>query len=327
MVEISGIKLDKTDRKLLTELDKDCRIPTTVLAKKVLKSRQAVEYRINRLIEKGVITSFNAAINPHAMGCTIYKAYLKLRNIPDERKRLVAWLEESGLIYWMSECTGRWDLLFSVYTKSDYEFFKLKNRLITEFSPVILEEYGDVIVDAKQYPKMYFANEIMPPVIVGGPLVRNELDELDDAILSQIVNNARIPLIELAGIVVSTPATVRNRLKHLEELGVIIQYRIGVDLNKLGLDLYKTVLKLDRYGPDDERRLLEYCSRLPNIHYFSRNLWQIELELVVSSYQEYYTIIEELKKTFPGVIRTVDSMEMITDEWTPSFAHLTAKKK
>ena len=42
MVEFIKIKLDKTDRKILAELDRNCRIPTTKLAKKVLKSRQAV---------------------------------------------------------------------------------------------------------------------------------------------------------------------------------------------------------------------------------------------------------------------------------------------
>jgi len=55
---------------------------------------------------------------------------------------------------------------------------------------------------------------------------------------------------------------------------------------------------------------------------YIRNLWSVEPEFVVDSFQEYYQIIENLKKEFPQVIRTVDSVLMITDEWTPGFKNL-----
>ena len=322
MVEITKIKLDKTDRKILAELDKNCRTPTTILAKKVRKSRQAVEYRINQLVKNGVITSFNAAFNPHKMGYKIYKIYLKLRNIPEEKQKLFNYLKSSGIVYWMGECSGMWDLIFGVFSKSDYEFFEMKNALISSFSNIIIEEEGEILVDVKQYCKMYFTNEIIEPTEFGGEVAYNQLDELDYLILGEIVNNARIPINQLAKKISSTQTIVRGKLRKMEQKGIIIQYRIGVDLNKLGLGLYKAIIRLDRYTKDDEKKLLEYMSRLPNIHYYIRNLWQIEPELVVSSYQEYHKIIENLKKEFPYVIRTVDSVLMITDEWTPGFRNL-----
>ena len=322
MVEITKIKLDKADRKILAELDKNCRIPTTKLAKIVLKSRQAVEYRINQLVKKGIITSFNTSFNPHKMGYKIYKIYLKLRNIPEEKQKLFDYLKSSGIVYWMGECSGSWDLIFGVFSKSDYEFFELKNNLISQFNKIIVEEEGGILVDVMQYPKMYFTNKILPPVMFAGEIVHNELDELDYAILGEVVNNARIPINELAKKINSTPIIVRGRLKKLEKKGIIIQYRIGIDLNKLGLELYKAIILLDRYTKEDEIKLLEYLSNIPNIQYFIRNIWQIEPEIVVSSYQEYYRIIEDLKKEFPYVIRTVDFVLMITDEWTPGFRNL-----
>ncbi len=327
MVKITKIKLDKTNRKILAELDKNCRIPTTRLARIVKKSRQAVEYRINKLVKQGIITSFNVAFNPHKMGYKIYKIYLKLRNIPEEKERLFKYLKSSGIVYWMGECSGTWDLIFAFFTKNDYEFFKLKNELLSKFNKIIVEEKGGILVDVKQYAKMYFTNEIVPPTMFAGETVNNELDELDYAILGEVVNNARIPINELAKKVNSTATIVRGKLKKLEEKGVIIQYRIGIDLNKLGLELYKAIFRLDRYTKEDERKLLEYMSNLPNIHYFIRNIWQIEPELVVSSYQEYYEIIENIKKEFPYVIRTVDSVLMITDEWTPGFRNLLKLNK
>jgi Lrp/AsnC family transcriptional regulator, leucine-responsive regulatory protein len=322
MVEISAVKLDKTDRKILAELDKNCRIPTTILAKKVKKSRQAVEYRINQLVKRGIITSFNVSFNPHKMGYKIYKIYLKLRNIPEEKQKLFHYLKSSSLVYWMGECSGSWDLIFGIFSKNDPEFYEMKNELLSRFQKIIVQEYGDILIDVKQYQKMYFTNEIMAPTMFAGEIANNELDVLDHAILEVMVNNARIPMIELARKVKSTAIIVRGRLKKLEEKGIIIQYRIGIDLNKLGLELYKVIIKIDKYTKEDESKLLYYMSNLPNIHYYIRNIWQIEPEIVVGSYQEYYDIIENLKKEFPYVIRTVDSVLMITDEWTPGFKNI-----
>jgi len=180
MVEIIKIKLDKTDRKILAELDKNCRIPTTILAKKVMKSRQAVEYRINQLVDKGIITSFNASFNPHKMGYKIYKIYLKLRNIPEEKKKLFAYLKSSGNVYWMGECSGSWDLIFGVFSKTDYEFYKLKNDLLSNFQKIITQEYGDVLIDVKQYPKMYFTDEIVAPTMFAGEIVNDLLPILKE---------------------------------------------------------------------------------------------------------------------------------------------------
>ncbi len=326
MVEISKLKLDKTDRKILTELDKNCRIPSTQLAKKVSKSRQAVNYRINQLVEKGIITSFNTAINPHKMGYKAYKIYLKLRNIPEDKAKLFFYLKKHPNVYWMGECSGSWDLIFSFFAKGDYDFFEMKNELISKFNKIIVEEAGGTLVDVKQYPKMYFTNQKEEPTMFAGEIVENKLDPIDYELLAIIVNNARISLVELAKKTNSTEIIIKNRLKKLEEKGIIIQYRIGVDLNKLGLELYKSIIKLDRYTKEDEKKLLQHMSNLPNIQYFIRNIWQIEPELVASSYQEYYEIIENLKKEFPQVIRTIDTVLMITDEWTPGFGNLLKQK-
>ena len=179
MVEITRIKLDKADRILLAELDKNCRVPVTKLAKLSRKSRQSVEYRIKRLVERGIITSFNVAINPHKMGYRLYKLYLQLKNIPEEKEKLFKYLRTSGIVYWMGECDGVWDLIFAVYARSDYEFYALKNELISEFGHIIVKRGFGILIDVKQYPKMYFTDEITKPTMFAGEIIQNKMRELD----------------------------------------------------------------------------------------------------------------------------------------------------
>ncbi len=322
MVEISKMRLDKADRIILAELDKNCRTPSTILARKARKSRQAIDYRINRLVKEGIITSFQVSFNPHKMGYKLYKIYLKMKNVPAEKQRLFLYLKESGRVYWMGECSGSWDLIFAIFAKNDYEFFEVKNEIISEFNGIIVEEEGQMLLDVRQYPKMYFTNQVLQPTTFAGELVTNELDGLDSAILKELVNDGRMSLVELASKVKSTIMIIKGRMKKLEQKGIILQYRISVDLGKLGLEHYKAVIKLDRYTKEDEKRLFSYLSKLPNTLYYIRNLWSIEPEFVAESFQEYYKIIEDLKKEFPQVIRTVDSVLMITDEWTPGFRNI-----
>jgi Lrp/AsnC family leucine-responsive transcriptional regulator len=322
MKEHDGIRLDKADLKLLAELDKNCRIPSTRLAKKIGKSRQAVDYRINQLVKEGVITGFQASINPHKMGYKLYKIYLKLRNLPSKKDELFAYLKKSGNVYWMGECSGNWDLIFGVFCKGDKEFFDFKNEFMSKFSDIIINTNGDSLVDVKQFPKMYFTKTVEAPVMFAGEIINNKLDEIDAKILQEVVNNGRISLVNLTSSTKSTIKTIQGHLKNLQEKGIIIQYRIGIDLNKIKKELYKAIIKIDNYTKENEKKFTDYISRLTQIQYFIRNIWDLELELAVDNYPEYYQIIESLKKEFPFMIRSVDSILMITDEWTPGFKNI-----
>lgn len=312
-------KINKLDAKILAELDKNCRVSDRVLAKRIRRSRQTVAYRINRLIKDGIITGFYTAINPNKMGYRLFKIYLKFRNIPERREELFTYLRKSVYVYWMGECDGSWDIIFLIYAKDEYLFYNLKNELLSSFKDIIVDVQGDYLLDVQQYPKMYFTGKIEKPVEFGGVVADNRLDKLDYRILDFIVGNARAPTVKIARAVSSTPVTVSSRLRKLENLGVVIQYRIGINLVALGLEYYKAMIKLESHTREEEKQLRDYCSQLPQIQYFIRNLWQIEPEFVVENYDEYYNIINKLREKFPKTIKTVDSVILRTDEWTPGF--------
>lgn len=311
--------LDTTDCQILDLLDRNCRTHTTEIAKKVGKSRQSIEYRIGRLVSRGIITSFNTAFNPHKIGVKVHKLYLKLRNISLEKSQLLDTIRNSKKVWWMGECSGSWDLVVAFFCRSDYEFFYLKNEILGTFNKIVVESKTETLLDAQQFNKMYFTREAGKSALIGGEIVINELDELEFSLLAEITNNARIPITQLAEKLYATPQAVQSLLKKLEERGVIIHYRIGIDITKLGLQYYKAIIKFDHYTEKDQALILSYVSKIPNMQYFIRNLSDVELEMVVSSFQEYHDIIEKFKKEFPLLVRSVDSVLMMSDLWTPGF--------
>jgi DNA-binding Lrp family transcriptional regulator len=321
MKEKDVIKIDKIDKKILLELDKNCRISSQKLARTVKKSRQAVDYRINNLVKNNIISNFQSSINPHKMGYKLYKVYLKLRNSSSKNK-LIDYLKQSEIVYWMGECSGSWDIIFGVFCKTDLDFYEFKNEFLSKFHNEILEHLGEWVIDVKQFVKGYLLPSSLTPVTLGGEIVFNKLDDLDLKIIERMVSNGRISIIELSTELKTGSTTIINRIKRLEKLEVLVQHRIGINIQKLNLELYKAIIKFDKFTKEDEKRFFAYCSSIPQIQYFIRNMWQTELEFVVKNYKEYIDIIEKLKSKFEGVIRNVDSVLMITDEWTPGFKNL-----
>lgn len=324
MIEKYGIKLDMTDRKILLELDRNCRISDTRLARKVRKSREAVRYRISRLAEKGVITSFTAAINPNRMGYSMYKIYLQIENIEEERKKLLEFLRENKKVYWMGECDGAWDLIFAFYAKNDMEFYDMKNRLVSDFEHIIISKATGRFIDSKQYVKRFFTGEMIEPVMFGGEIVDNEVDGIDQKIIEILVANARTPVNEIARRAKTTPAIVRGKMKRMEKLGIILTYRIGINMQKLGLEMFKAIIYLKGMSTEREKGLYDYVRSIDNSAYFIRNItpWDIELEFIVENYDKYTRIIGDLRKEFPDLIRNVETVLMRTDEWMPGYMHM-----
>ena len=315
------ISLNETDQLLLAELDKCCRTPSAQLAEILGKSRQTIEYRIRRLMKLGVIVSFNTNLNPHKMGLQIFKVYLKLRNIPEEKSLLLNRLRSSKSVIWLSTCSGSWDLIIAFIHQDDSEFFRMKNSILSEFANIIVDRGIEKLLDSHSYSKMYFTEEVNPAVSFGGSVFNRTLDAFESNLIYSITNNARMPLSTLAKKLNSSIYQARKTLERLENEGIIIQYRIGVDLSRLGYENYKAIIVYDHYTEEVETKLADYLGQIPQIQYLSRNLGNIELEFVVHNYREYDQIIEDLKRTFPYLIRNVDTVIMFTDEWTPAYGN------
>ncbi len=319
------LKLDLTDRKILSELDKNCRITNSALAKKVHKSREAVKYRIQQLQTKGIIEKFITSINPNKLGYYMFKVYLKLENIPDEREKFFDELKHNKDIYWMGISDGVFDCVFAILSKSIPEYFEKINFLLSKWDHLVISKVLGTMVDTMQYNKKFFTDDKEGEFIVfGGDMVENSIDELDMLILTILANDARIPITELSRKVKSTIEIVRGKMKKLEEKGIILNYRIAVDFNKLGLEFFKAIIYFRKLSQEDEKGLYEWMRVHPNSLYYIRSLapWEVEFEFAVENYQHFNRIINDLRKKFPHAIRNYEHLIMIYETWMPAYIEM-----
>lgn len=318
-------KFDLIDRKILTELDKNCRIPNSVLSKKIHKSRETVKYRIKQLQKRGIIEKFITSINPNKLGYYMFKVYLKLENIPEEREKFFDELKQNKDIYWMGISDGAFDCVFAILSKSITEYFSKINYLLSRWQHLIISKVLGTMVDTRQYNKKFFINDKKGEYVTfGGDVVNNQVDELDFKILTILANDAKIPLTELARKVNSTVEVVRGRMKKLEEKEIILNYRIAVDFNKLGLEFFKAIIYFRTLSEKDEKELFEWMRTHPNSLYYIRSLapWEVEFEFVVESYQQFNTIINDLRKRFPNVIKNYEHLIISYETWMPAYKEM-----
>lgn len=316
------VKLDLIDKKILTELDKNCRISNSMLGRKVGRSREAVKYRIQQLVKKGIIAGFITSINPNKMGYQIFKVYLQLENIPDKREEFFEFLKNQKSVYWMGISDGAFDCVFAMLSRSIPEYFEQINHIFSKFENLIVKKVLGTMVDTRQYNKKYFLDNVEPnSSIFGGEVVYNKIDKIDQKLLEILANNARIPITELSRKLNSTIEIVRRRIKDLEKKEIILGYRISVDLNKLGFEFFKAIIYFKSFSKQDEEKLFQWMETQKNSVYYIRSLapWEVEFEFVVEDYQQFNKIINDLRKDFQKIISHYEHLIMIQEMWMPAY--------
>ena len=133
-------KIDNLDKKILSILSKNARIPFKDVAEECNVSRAAVHQRVQRLVESGVITGSGFDVNPMSLGyhtCTYVGITLERGSM---YKEVVKRLE---LIPEVVEChftTGPYTMVAKLYARDNEQLMHLLNGQLQEIPGVVSTE-------------------------------------------------------------------------------------------------------------------------------------------------------------------------------------------
>jgi len=89
------VTIDLKDRKILYELDLNCRQSNTQIGKKVGLKKDIVSYRIKRMQDDGIITNFWTAINTYKLGYNVYRLYIAFQDVSiDVKNEIIQYFVE-----------------------------------------------------------------------------------------------------------------------------------------------------------------------------------------------------------------------------------------
>ncbi len=301
------MKIDKKDRRIIYELWQDCRRPLGEIAKEVGVSKQALHYRISRLVEKGVITTFIAAINVAKLGYINHEAWLQFRAVPaGKRHAFAAYLAGHPNVRLVAECGGKFDLLVGILAENPVQFSSLFRDILRKFPDIVKNYVVLISTDFYAYPRTHLLEkeERKRPQHIAEEPRKIALDETEQKVLFHLSNNARIPVMELAKKAGVTASTVRAKLKRLQNEGVIVGYTIQFEHSRIGYENYEVFASLHDMNENKEKELEEYCRSNPYSTYLLKCIgkWDIDIGFDAKDSGHFQHILTEFRDRFSDVI-------------------------
>ncbi|MEK6973793.1 MAG: winged helix-turn-helix transcriptional regulator [Nanoarchaeota archaeon] len=321
----NNLDLDRKDKQLLYLLDINGRDTYSKLAKKLQLSKQVVKYRVERLEKEGFIKGYFTMIDTSRLGYTVFRVYLKFRNLtPTKKDNIIDYLKEHKNIWAVVSLAGKWDIALGIAVKDIYEYHTiweeiLKKNLenIHDYKIVI---YSPIYHFAKSY--LLDKQEESPIRMLGGK-EKADFDETDLKILTILSKKARIPLVEISKDVKLYPEALSYRIKQLEKRGIIQGYRAMIDVSKLGYEFYKAEIRLSSY--DKLSSIIQFCKSHSNIYQIDKTIGgeTLEVEFHVKSLRHMLSILDEFEKVFPKIIERFDYITVLSEEKTTYMPNLS----
>lgn len=312
-------KLDKKDRKILFELEVNCRQSNSEIGKKVGLSKQVVDYRIKKLMKDGIITRFSTVINTYKLGYLKFKVFLKLQDADKEKiNEIIQFFRWHKNSEWLGECSGRWDLIVGYIVRDIYEFNEAWMEALNKFSQYIAEKETNVSLGAPHYRKEYLLHRDiakMEPVMQMGKPIDYKTDEIDIEILRILSNNARMSIVDIAKRAKTTARVVKYRIKEMKKKEILLMHRCFLDLNKLGYIYCKANFYLRNLKKEKLESFLNYCAAHPNITYTILTIgpWEMEIEFEIENFNRFHEEMQKIRDKFADIIKDYDYVIVIKE--------------
>lgn len=302
------VKIDLKDRKILYELDLDCRQSNNQIGKKVGLGRDVVAYRINKMEKEGIIKNYWANIDTFRLGYNVFRVYVDFQYVTsDIKEEIIQYFVDYPNSWVVFSEKSPIDLSLVFWVKDIYEFYKFWDNTLDKFENYFSEYHISIYCGAIVYKKSYLLPELKETnrriceLRCGGTPV--EIDEIDYKLLNELAVNARAPLIDLADKLDCSSQNVAYRIKKLVQSGVINGLRVDLDLSQLDLQLYK----VDIYLKDHKLKkpILKYLEDKSYIEYMNLSIGWADLgpEFVVKNFDELSSILDEINAKFSGAIK------------------------
>ena len=146
--------MDKIDQKILSELSKDSSISIPKLSEKINVNSSVVYSRIKRLLKKKLIERFTIEINNKELGFGV-KSITGINMDSKQRDNVIQELFKVTGVREVSEVTGRFDILVTMYAENLSDMYRIVSDNIGKIQGIIgSESFIEMKTRTKQMPYM-----------------------------------------------------------------------------------------------------------------------------------------------------------------------------
>ena len=303
--------MDLIDKKILCELDLNCRTPISQIAKRLRINRNVAAYRIKNLEEKGVIKNYICQVSLGKLGYRSYKIHFKLRNLKDEEARFVDEVIACPSVISFLKTEGSFDYSAVLAVKTIVELDAFISRVKSRFRNLVKDYMVSIIV----YSRIFKLHKLLlnqPGVKMerfAGESVDASIDNSDKKILKQISQQGNLPIIEISRKTRLSLDIVRHRLKKLQD-SVVTAFRPIINVDKLGYFHYVVMLQTRTATRAQEQKLITWCSVKRNVLYCTKRIgnFDFEVNVAITDIDELNSFLADIKTEFGDVIDSLDTV-------------------
>ena len=151
---LSRAKPDNIDLKILSELSNNSSISVPLLSKKINVNSSVVYSRIKRLVKRKLIERFTIEINNKELGYAV-KSLTGINMDSKKRDNIIEELFKINEVREISEVTGRFDILVTMYSKNLENMHQLVSEQIGKIQGIVSSEsFIEMKTQTKQMPFM-----------------------------------------------------------------------------------------------------------------------------------------------------------------------------
>ncbi len=215
--------MDKFDIKILKELELNVRMSNSKIGKKISRSQQFVEYRINLMKKRKpwpVITP-QIILNPYKMELRSFLLFVKLEKVDDNIKFFNK-IKTAGSVNWIIQSGYDFDFIIMLTSENIESLYgnitKLfKTDKIYDFDLREITKHQMLSHNYLTKNKLILENSVITQ--------SKKINDLDKKILRLLVKNGKEKLLTIGTKLDINYKTVQNRIKKMMSNGIITGYR------------------------------------------------------------------------------------------------------
>lgn len=302
------ISIDNIDKKIIFELFLNCRQSYREIGRKAHVSKNVVNYRVNRLIEKGLITNFLTVVNSQKLGYICPRLHITFQNTTQKiEEKIINFFVNKPSCNFVVTTEGAFDLTIMFALQNLNHFYLAWEDAREKFRNYFdKQSLSFFLYDITYEPQYLLENEIRRKFhksFLRDAFDRVPYDHIDLQILNHLSSNARKSFPKIANSIGISSSTVINRIRNLEQKGVITGLSIDINISVIGYQNYKLYIYLNDYKK--KSKIIEYVEHFPNLLRidFTTGESDLELEFHLQNYELIDKIVNSIKNEFPEIIK------------------------
>lgn len=303
-INILNMKLDKTDKKLISYLYHHYREPLTKIGKACRISRDQVEYRLKKYEKEGLFKKYIAMFNYDLFG---YKEFVVVwLKIKDDKTIIKRELESMKNVISTGDALTSYDVFVNFVFKDKQEFEQVFNLFLEKHKQNITNYSIFITTFTEFYPLKAFGlfdeEKTYQITTTEKPL---KLTEKDLKILTALEKNGRARIIDIAKQTGLSSELIVYKIRQLYINKIILGTRIQLGMEKLGFYFVTIRIKLKNLIEETRKKLKYFCKQHKHINALSFGIsdYNCIIQIFYQNEKEYRQTIIDINSEFKKEIQ------------------------